>query len=85
MDTAFEADVAAASAAASASSLATYTAGAQATGQAGPCLTAGTGEVATVAALNSWGATRDMELVQLRLVVAAHDRERVSLLSLLPI
>ncbi len=36
-------------------------------------------EVATVAALNSWGATRDSELIQLRLVVEAHNRELVAL------
>ncbi len=79
MDTAFEADVAAASAAASANSLATFTAGAQTTGQAGPCLTAGMGEVATVAALNTWGATRDSELIQLRLLGQTRDRELAQL------
>jgi hypothetical protein len=68
--------VAAASAAASASGLAVYAAGgAQTTGQVGPCLTAGMGEAATVAALNTWGATRDSELIQLRLVVASHAGE----------
>ncbi len=50
-------------------------AGAQTGGQVGPCLSVGMGEAATVAALNSWGATRDSELIQLRLVVAAHDRD----------
>ena len=80
MDTASEADVAAASAAASASGLAVFAAGgAQTTGQVGPCLTAGMGEVATVASLNAWGAARDSELIQLRLVVAAHASELVQL------
>ncbi len=44
-------------------------------GQVGPCLTVNMGEAATVAALNSWGASRDSELIQLRLVVAAHAGE----------
>ncbi len=74
-------DIAAASAAASASSLAVFAAGAgaQTMGQVGPCLTVGMGEVATVAALNTWGATRDSELIQLRLLVVARDRELVQL------
>ncbi len=33
------------------------------------------GEAATVASLNAWGAARDSELIQLRLVVAAHAGE----------
>ena len=41
----------------------------------GPCLTVGMGEAATVAVLNSWGATRDSELIQLRLVLAAYAGE----------
>ncbi len=80
MDTAFEADVAAASAAASASGLAVFAAGrAQTIGQVGPCLTVGMGEAATVASLNAWGAARDSELIQLRLVVAAHAGELAQL------
>jgi hypothetical protein len=76
MDTASEADVAAASAAASASGLAVFAAGGAPTaGQVGPCLMVGMGEAATVASLNSWGAARDSELVQLRLIVAAHAGE----------
>ncbi len=78
MDTALGADVASASAAASASSLALFAAqvgDGQAVGQVGPCLTVNMGEAATVAALNSWGASRDSELIQLRLVVATHERE----------
>mgnify|MGYP000293915451 CR=1 FL=1 len=78
MDTA-ELDISAASAAASASSLATFAAGAGTTGRVGPCLAVGMGEAATVAALNSWGATRDSELIQLRLVVAAHAGELAQL------
>ena len=54
-------------------------AGTRTTGQVGPCLTVGMGEVATVAALNTWGATRDTELIQLRLLVVARDRELVQL------
>ncbi len=65
MDTA-ELDISAASAAASASGLAMFAAGAGTTGRVGPCLTVGMGEVATVAALNAWGATRDSELIQFR-------------------
>ena len=76
-----ELDSAAASAAASSSSLATFAAGAgaQTIGQVGPCLTVGMGEVATVASLNTWGAARDSELIQLRLVVAAHAGELAQL------
>ncbi len=75
-------DTAAASAAASASSLAVFAAGAgaqQTFGQVGPCLTVGMGEVATVAALNTWGATRDSELIQLRLLGQTRDRELAQL------
>ncbi len=67
MDTDLGADVAAASAAASASGLAVFAMGrAQTTGQVGPCLTVGMGEEATVASLNAWGAARDAELIQPR-------------------
>jgi hypothetical protein len=48
-------------------------------GRTGPCLTVGMGEASTVDALNAWGAARDGELIQLRLVVEAHDRELVQL------
>ena len=78
MYTALGADVASASAVASASSLALFAAQVsegQTVGQVGPCLTVNMGEAATVAALNSWGASRDSELIQLRLVVAAHAGE----------
>ncbi len=74
MDTALGADVAAASAAASASGLAVFAARREEQ-QVGPCLTVGMGEAATVASLNAWGAARDSELIQLRLVVAAHAGE----------
>ena len=52
-------------AAASASSLAFY-GGTQTFTTMGPGLVEGMGGAATVAALNSWGATRDRELVQLK-------------------
>ncbi len=55
-------------AAASASSLALYAAGGgtQTFSQMGPGLVEGMGEAAIVAALSSWGATRDRELIQLK-------------------
>ena len=55
-------------AAASASSLALYatSGGTQTFAQLGPGLVEGMGEAAMVAALNSWGATRDRELIQLK-------------------
>ncbi len=74
MDTALGADVAAAAAAASSSGLAVLAARRDEQ-QVGPCLSVGMGEAATVASLNAWGAARDAELIQLRLVVAAHAGE----------
>ncbi len=74
MDTALGADVAAAAAAASSSGLMVLAARRDEQ-QVGPCLSVGMGEAATVASLNAWGAARDAELIQLRLVVAAHAGE----------
>ena len=58
-------------AAASASSLAATPAGGVTQGRLGPCLFVGMGEASMVEQMNSWGAARDQETLDLRSNLAA--------------